>query len=257
MERLLDIDAPLTLAGCRRAGIVSYLPCMNLRAALKPRHFRRAAVKALGGEACGYKIGATSVEVQRLLNCQEPIHGPILREDVLASGATFRIPAGLLGIECEFGFLMGRDFPISAEMSDIAALRSAIAECFVALEIVGRRVVADVPLYEMSSIADFALDVAVVRGGPIPDWKRQDLAVMPVRAVLDNATVASGTGAMVLGHPLNALIWLARALRKRGDQLRSGEIILTGTCTGITKVAPGQVFVGCFTDLPRVQVHLA
>jgi hypothetical protein len=39
---------------------------------------------------------------------------------------------------------MGRDFPISAEMSDIAALRSAIAECFVALEIVGRRVVVGV-----------------------------------------------------------------------------------------------------------------
>ena len=151
---------------------------------------------------------------------------------------------------------MGRDFPISDEMSDIAALRSAIAECLVALEIVGRRVVADVPLNEVSSIADFALNVAVVRGGPIPDWELQDLAGMPVRAVLDGVAVASGTGAMVLGHPLNALLWLAGALRKRGDQLRSGEIVLTGTCTGITKVAPGQVFAGCFADLPSVQVHL-
>jgi 2-keto-4-pentenoate hydratase len=216
-----------------------------------------AAVRALGGEACGHKIGATSLEVQRLLNCQEPIHAPILREDVLASGATFRIPAGLLDIECEFGFLMARDFPKSADMLEMAALRSVIAECFVALEIVGRRVVAEVPLNETGSIADFVLDVAIVRGEPIPDWERQDLAAMPVRAVVDGATVARGTGAMVIGYPLNALLWLAGALRKRGDQLRSGEIILTGTCTGITKVAPGQVFAGCFADLPPVQVRFA
>jgi 2-keto-4-pentenoate hydratase len=169
----------------------------------------------------------------------------------------FRAPEGLLGVECEFGFLMGRDFPASAEMSDLAALRSTIAECFVALEIVGRRVAADVPLNEASAIADFALDAAVVRGVQIPDWQGRDLAVIPVRAVLDGVTVASGTGAMVLGHPLNALLWLAQALHERGERLRSGEIILTGTCTGVTKVAPGQVFEGYFADLPPVQLRLA
>lgn len=257
MTPILDVDAPVTLAKCRRAGTVSHLPLNELASRADAEAFQMATVRALGGEACGYKIGATSVEVQQLLNCRIPIYAPILREDVLPSGATFRIPAGLLGIECEFGFRMGHDFPISAKISDIAALRSAIAECFVSLEIVGRRVDTDVPLNEVSSIADYALDVAVVRGNPIHNWERQDLAVMPVRAVLDGVTVASGTGAMVLGHPLNALLWLAEALNKRGDQLRSGEIILTGTCTGVTKVAPGQSFSGYFADLPPVQVHLA
>jgi 2-keto-4-pentenoate hydratase len=257
MERLLDVSAPITLAKCRRDGTVVRLPLHKLASRAEAEAFQVAAVRALGREPCGYKIGATSIEAQQLLSCQEPIHAPILREDLLASGATFPIPAGLLGVECEFGFLLGRDFPTSAEMLDITALRSAIAECFVALELVGRRVAPDLPLNEVSSIADFALDVAVVRGAPIRDWGRQDLALMPVRAVLDGVTVASGTGAMVLGHPLNALLWLAEALRKRGDKLRSGEMILTGTCTGITKVAPGQVFAGCFADLPPVRVQLA
>ena len=44
----------------------------------------------------------------------------------------------------------------------------------------------------MSSIADFALDVAVVGGQSIPDWYCRDLAAMPVRAVLDGVTVATG-----------------------------------------------------------------
>src|SRR6188472_2600103 len=53
-------------------------------------------------------------------------------DPVEISGSTFRIPRGLLGAECGFGFVMSRDFPASAEVSD--AVRSAIADCFVGLE---------------------------------------------------------------------------------------------------------------------------
>jgi 2-keto-4-pentenoate hydratase len=106
--------------------------------------------------------------VQQLLNCREPIQSPIRREDVLASGAEFRIPAGLLGVECEFGFVMQRDFPRSDEALDIAGLRSAIAECFAGLELVGRRVSDDVPLNEATAIAGFSLDAAVVAAHRFP-----------------------------------------------------------------------------------------
>jgi 2-keto-4-pentenoate hydratase len=98
MQRTLDVDAPLTLAKCRRAGTVLNLPLHELKSRTEAEAFQRAAVIALGGETCGHKIGATSIEVQRLLKCQEPIHAPILREHVLASGTTDRIPAGLLGM---------------------------------------------------------------------------------------------------------------------------------------------------------------
>jgi hypothetical protein len=97
-------------------------------------------------------------------------------------------------------------------------------------------------------------------GGPkrnqsIPDWGNYDLAEMPVRAVLDGVTMVTSNGGMVLGHPLNALIWLAETLHKRGSNLRSGEMVLTGTCTGIMKVAAGQTFAGRFADFSPVQIH--
>jgi len=162
-----------------------------------------------------------------------------------------------MGIECEFGFVMGRDFPAANETADIAAVRSAIAECFVGLELVGRRVAPDVPLNERTAIAAFSLDVAVVRGAAIPEWERHNLAAVAVRAVVDGATLASGTGAAVLGHPVNSLLWLAVTLSKRGQRLHKGEIVFTGTCTGITKVAAGQLFEGRFADFPAVEVRLA
>jgi 2-keto-4-pentenoate hydratase len=253
VKYVFGISDPETLAKCRRGGTVSHLALDRLASRAEAEAFQAAASDALGGEPCGYKIGATSVEVQRLLGCHEPIYSPILSEDVLQSGSTFRIPRGLLGVECEFGFVMSRDFPASAEAAD--AVRSAIAECFVGLELVGRRLADDVPLNEVSSIADFALHVAVIRGRPIPDWERYDLATMPVRAVVDGVTVVRSTGGIVLGHPLNALEWLAETLRRRRSSLRNGEIILTGTCSGITRVSPGQTFDGCFGDFPPVQVH--
>jgi 2-keto-4-pentenoate hydratase len=254
---LLDVTAPAALAAHRRAGTLSPLRLDDIAGRAEAEAFQAKAIEALGGEPCGYKIGATNSEVQQLLQCREPIYAPLLREHVLASGATFPLPAGLMGIECEFGFVMGRDFPTANETTDIAAARSAVAECFIGLELVGRRVAPNVPLNERTAIADFSLDVAVVRGAPIRDWERHDLATMPVRAVVDGATLASGTGAAVLGHPLNSLLWLAAALSKRGQRLRKGEIILTGTCTGITKVAARQLFEGRFAELPPVEVRLA
>ena len=109
----------------------------------------------------------------------------------------------------------------------------------------------------MSSLADYGLNVAVVRGGPIPDWQRRDLSALSVVAARDGATAASGTGAKVLGNPLVALLWLAEALSGAGGRLLAGEIVFTGSCTGITEVAPGQTFEGRFAELPPVHVTFA
>ena len=247
---------PTALAQCRRAGTLSDLPLHQLGSRAEAEAFQVAAVKTLRGKSCGYTIGATSPAVQQLLQCREPIYGPVLQQNVLSNGGAFRMPAGVLGIECEFGFLMGHNFPTPLEVLSISNLRSAILECFAALEIVGRRVVADVPLTEVSAIADLALNVAVIRGEPISQWQVHDLAAMPVLAMVDGINAAGGTGAQVLGHPLNALLWLAERLRSRGKMLRKGEIILTGTCTGITKVAPGQIFEARFCNQPPLRGQL-
>jgi 2-keto-4-pentenoate hydratase len=255
MKPALDTAAALTLAECRRDGILSDLPLHEFSSRAEAEHFQLDALKALGGTFCGYKIGATSREVQRVLSCGEPIYAPIRRDDLLAGGASFMIPAGFLGAECEYGFEMGRDFPRADETLNVDALRSGIAECFVALELVGRRVVPGVPLNEMSAIADYSLDVAVVRGEAIPNWEGRDLAAMQVRAVIDGRSVSEGNGSMVLGHPLNALLWLAQALHQRGQLLRTGDMIVTGACCGITKVAAGQTFAGCFADFPPLEIQ--
>jgi hypothetical protein len=63
--------AALTLARCRRARTLCRLPLDKFDSRADAEAFQAAAVQALGGSRCGYKIGATSLEVQRLLNCDE------------------------------------------------------------------------------------------------------------------------------------------------------------------------------------------
>src|SRR3712207_8140136 len=54
-------------------------------------------------------------------------------------------------------------------------------------------------------------------------WPGTDLDAIPVSAAVDGAVVATGTGSAVLGHPLNALLWLAEALWARGRGFERSE----------------------------------
>ena len=49
------------------------------------------------------------------------------------------------------------------------------------------------------------------------------------RAVINGKEAGRGTGADVLGHPHNALAWLANHLAAEGKGLHAGQIVLTGS----------------------------
>jgi 2-keto-4-pentenoate hydratase len=51
--------------------------------------------------------------------------------------------------------------------------------------------------------------------------------------------VDTGAGAAVLGHPANAVAWLANALAERGEYLRAGTFVMPGALCNAYSVAPG------------------
>ena len=54
----------------------------------------------------------------------------------------------------------------------------------------------------------------------------------------DGTEVGRGTGADVLGHPHNALAWLANHLAEEGKGLHEGQIVLTGSLANIKVTFP-------------------
>ncbi|MEE9589634.1 MAG: fumarylacetoacetate hydrolase family protein, partial [Hyphomicrobiaceae bacterium] len=72
---------------------------------------------------------------------------------------------------------------------------------------------------------------------------------------VDGEQVASGTGALVMGHPLNALAWTVSKLGAIGLALEAGQIVTTGTCTGVNFVKAGQHAVANFGGLGKVEAQ--
>ena len=64
----------------------------------------------------------------------------------------------------------------------------------------------------------------------------------------DKFTGRGGSGA-VGAHPLSSLAYLANALNARGEQLRAGDVVITGAAALCRGVQMGDEFVGRFEGI--------
>jgi 2-keto-4-pentenoate hydratase len=80
-------------------------------------------------------------------------------------------------------------------------------------------------------IADDFFHKSCVLGEPAQDWRELDLAAAGGRLLVDGAEVETGRGSDVLGHPLEAVVWLANTLAGQGKTLEAGAVVLTGSMT--------------------------
>jgi len=67
--------------------------------------------------------------------------------------------------------------------------------------------------------------------------------------------VSFGCGAACLGHPLNAVAWLAGAMSAVDRPLREGDVVLSGALGPMIPVLPGASYEARISGLGRVAVH--
>lgn len=207
---------------------------------------QEAAAVMTGLTICGTKIGATNATSQASLGLTGPIFGPVFCGRVWEPDSTLSVNSTMLGAECEFGFVLAEDFPSFASAFDRTTLIGLISDCFPAIEIAARRIPLSVPMTAPLVVADLCFASDIIRGASISHWQELDFPSIRVAALIDGNPVAQGSGADVLGDPLVALAWLAGERAAAGLPLRAGEIVVTGSCTGITPLKPGVRFDACF-----------
>lgn len=97
-------------------------------------------------------------------------------------------------------------------------------------------------------VADFGAHAHLIVGVPTLLDERlraglsDQLANLGVTLRCDSATVDTGVGRNALGGPMNALGFLMSALKTHSwvDKVQPGEVITTGTLTGLPHISPGE-----------------
>jgi 2-keto-4-pentenoate hydratase len=245
-------DAAAFLAAARRSG----RPGPRLPESNRPQDLESAlaiaqrTVAVLDQPVGGWKCSLPPAPGK--VNCA-PIVAPTISRTspcaVHATGATARI-------EPEIAFVMARDLPGRGTSWSEAEVKSAIAETRLVLEILGTRYADPASASWLEMIADCVQNQGLFVGPPLPEGPEAPLAGFPVTIRAAERTLSTHDGRHGDGHPLRPLVWLANFLAERGNPLRAGQIVTTGSYAGAIEVPLGTPLSVQFGDLGAIGVTL-
>lgn len=216
------------------------------------------AVTLMDSPRIGYKVGSTSAEAQARLGTDEPGAGAILKRFSFDDGDQIPVsPAHDLQVEVEFALRVGHTLTARSAPRTVADVRAAVDAVIPAMELVGSRFTQGLAGAGRALVtADGGANIALVLGAPVQFDHSMNLQTAPCTLRINDREAARGNGARALGDPLNVLAWLVNHLAGSGRALEAGEVVSTGTCTGLVAVAPGDRLEADFGVLGSVTCSL-
>lgn len=208
-----------------------------------------------GRRIVGRKIGLTNPAVQAQLGVGQPDFGTLFADMAYPSGV--ELPSDRLiqpRGEAEIALVLGAG--LDRTDTTILELIAAVDYAAAAIEIVDSRIAGwDIGITD--TVADNGSSGLFVIGNrPVP------LAEVDVRGVqmamsVNGEVVSEGDGAACLDNPLNAALWLANELSRRGNPLGAGDIILTGALGPFREIGPGDSITAELSGLGSVTCRLS
>ena len=176
------------------------------------------AALAPGERPKAWKVGAPSPDV-------EPTMAQILPGRLYASPATVAAHGfQIIAVETEIAFRLGDD----------GTAREALA----AIEVCDTRLADWDHASPVAKLADFQSNAALVAGSGTPRWRDVDSRTQRAQLWIDGRLAKEVTGAHPYGNPAGLLPWARAHAAGRGG-LRAGDILTTGSWTGMDFVPPG------------------
>jgi 2-keto-4-pentenoate hydratase len=199
-----------------------------------------ATVAALGENVAGWKVSIVDGRAVR---------GAILGSRVFDSGAQIEsATVPLLGVEAEIAFRFERD--LTAGRYSHADVADAVT-AFGAIEIVDSRFSTYPDLPIMDRNADCVSNGGFVRGPAAAAWRKLDLKEIAVTLTIGGQEIVRRNGGHAAGDPLLPAVALVNELP---GGVKAGQIVTTGTYTGLNFAKPGQKVVATFAGFGAVEV---
>ena len=209
------------------------------------------------GKSVGYKAGLTNPAVQKRFNADAPVWGALYQPMLLAEGVK---------VDAAFGARALYEADLLVRVSDLAINRATTAEeVLVTIDqlipfIELPDLVVEAPP-KLNGAAITAINVGArlgVVGTPIAVQYStefsQRLRDMEVIVKADGQEVDRGTGSDVLGHPLNAVVWLVRDLARSGQALKVGDLVSLGSFSKLMPPKPGLQVEVIYNGLPGTPI---
>jgi 2-oxo-hept-3-ene-1,7-dioate hydratase len=214
---------------------------------------------ASGRSIVGWKIGLTSKAMQDALKIDTPDSGILFDDMLFANGDA--IPNDRFiqpRIEAEIAFVMKRDLAPENPTRDtvIGATDYVVA----ALEILDTRVLrldpeTKAPRTITDTVADNAANAGIVLSTKRHDPNAVDLRWVGAIVKRNGEVEETGLGAGVLDDPVTGIVWLARRLASRGQHIRAGDIVLSGSFVRPIEARPGDLLEADFGSFGQVVVR--
>ncbi|MDQ0201431.1 2-keto-4-pentenoate hydratase [Neobacillus ginsengisoli] len=205
-----------------------------------------------GHEVIGKKVGLTSAAMQQMLGVDEPDYGHLLDYMKVADGEKVKISDFISPkVEAEIGFILERDLvgPNVNYLDVLMATKYVVPT----IEIIDSRIT-DWKIKLVDTVADNGSSARVVIGNKLSTIEGFDLRSQGMLFYKNDELVGTGAGAAALGHPAQAVAWLANKLHEFGIHLKAGELILPGALSCAISVNEGDTISAHFGHLGTVSV---
>jgi len=209
----------------------------------------------------GRKIGLTSRAMQQASQISEPDYAPLMEDMFFASGTDIPLERFIAPrVEVELAFLLSK--ALRGPGVTLEQVMQATAHVTPALEIIDARIEqfdrdTRAPRKVFDTIADFAANAGVVPGGRPMAPEGIDLRWVGALLYKNGVIEETGLAAGVLNHPGNGVAWLANKIAAYDEELRAGDMVLSGSFTRPTTAARGDVLHADFGSLGTISVRFA
>lgn len=159
------------------------------------------------------------------------------------------------GVEAEIGIRLGHSLSPGCTAAQVWEAIDGLCVC---VEICDTRLSTAGPLPAAIARADNQTDRAIILGPwferpqTAPDWR-----AMQVDVVADGNTVYQGTGGHPFGDPLTSMVWLTSHAAREWSGLQAGDVVATGTWSGMYWAHQGEALDITFSGLGSLRFSIA